>query len=274
MGRFDGKVAFITGGARGQGRSHAVAFAEGGADVVVVDLCRQLPTVQHSMSTEEDLAETVRLVEKTGRDVLAIRADVRDDAAVTDAVAQALDRFGHLDHVVANAGIMATTGEPAEDLQAWRDSIDTMLTGVFYTLRATVPPMVERGAGGSIVITSSTAGLRGVAYDLKLLTPGELGYGSAKHGVLGLMRNYAMALGKYGIRVNCVHPMGVRTPMVDNEFFSDVIASAPPGWMANAMSLGLIEPRDVSEAVTWLCSDEARYVTGISLEVDAGQHLL
>lgn len=274
MGKFEGKVAFITGAARGQGRSHALALAQQGADIAAIDMCRQLPTVQHSMSTEEDLAETVRLVEETGRRILPVRADVRDCEAVADAVDKTLAQFRHIDFVIANAGIMATTGEPSREMQAWRDSVDTMLSGVFFTLSATVPSMVERGAGGSIVITSSTAGLRGVAYGPELLTPGELGYGAAKHGVVGLMRNYAMALGKHRIRVNCIHPMGVRTPMVVNDFFGGVLSAAPPGWMANAMGVDLIEPHDVSNAVAWLCSDEARYVTGTSLEVDSGQHLL
>jgi len=175
---------------------------------------------------------------------------------------------------VANAGIMATTGEPAQQLDAWHASIDTMLSGVYYTLRASLAPMIEGGRGGSIVITSSTSGLRGVAYNVDMLSPGQMGYGAAKHGVIGLMRNFAMALGTYNIRVNCIHPMGVRTPMVVNEFFADVQGSAPPGWLANAMQVGLIEPQDVSDAVLWLCSDEARFVTGSSVAVDGGQLVL
>jgi SDR family mycofactocin-dependent oxidoreductase len=274
MGRFDGKVAFITGGARGQGRSHALALAAEGADIAVLDICAQMPSVQHSMATTEDLAETEKMVRDLGRDFLGVQGDVRNQADVDGAVERTLAQFGHIDIVLANAGIMATTGEPSQQLDAWDDSISTMLSGVFYTLRATTPSMVERGQGGSIVITSSTSGLRGVAYKTDMLSPGQMGYGAAKHGVLGLMRNYAMALGQYRIRVNAIHPMGVRTPMVVNDFFGNVQAEAPPGWMANVFAQGLIEPEDVSNAVVWLCSDESAFVTGSSLAVDSGQLLL
>jgi SDR family mycofactocin-dependent oxidoreductase len=274
MGKFDGKVALITGGARGQGRSHAVNLAREGADIIVVDICRQIASVEHSMSTPEDLAETVRLVEEHDRRVVPIEADVRDYDAVRDAVERGARELGRLDIVVANAGIMATTGAPAQRMDAWHASVDTMLSGVYYTLKSAVTPMLDGGRGGSIVITSSTSGLRGVAYSVDMLSPGQMGYGAAKHGVIGLMRNFAMALGKHGIRVNCIHPMGVRTPMVVNEFFAGVQQSAPPGWMANLLEVGLIEPQDVSNAVLWLCSDEARYVTGSSLAVDSGQLIL
>ena len=274
MGRFDGKVALITGGARGQGRSHAVNFAREGADVIVLDICRQIPSVEHSMATLDDLAETVKLVEEHDRRIVAIETDVRDHDAVQAAVAQGSRELGRLDFVIANAGIMATTGEPSQHLEAWDASIATMLSGVYYTLRASVPALMATGPGGSIVITSSTSGLRGVAYSVDMLSPGQMGYGAAKHGVVGLMRNFAMALGPHGIRVNCIHPMGVRTPMVVNDFFGNVAASAPPGWMANVQQVGLIEPQDVSDSVLWLCSDQARHITGSSLPVDSGQLVL
>jgi SDR family mycofactocin-dependent oxidoreductase len=274
MGRFDGKVAFVTGGARGQGRSHALALAAEGADIAVLDICDQLPTVQHSMANPADLAETEKLVRDLGRDFVGIQGDVRQWDDVEGAVARTLAELGHIDIVLANAGIMATTGEPSQDMQAWHDSIGTMLSGVFYTLRATTPSMIERGQGGSIVITSSTSGLRGVAYKTEMLSPGQMGYGAAKHGVLGLMRNYAMALGQYRIRVNAIHPMGVSTPMVVNDFFGNVQGEAPPGWMANVFAQGLIAPEDVSNAVTWLCSGESKFVTGSSLAIDSGQLLL
>jgi NAD(P)-dependent dehydrogenase (short-subunit alcohol dehydrogenase family) len=175
---------------------------------------------------------------------------------------------------VASAGILANTGEEGRDLQAWHDSVDTMLGGVFFTLQAAVPAMLDRGEGGSIVITSSVAGLRPFAHGLDRLTPGELGYGAAKHGVVGLMRNYALALGEHGIRVNTVHPMGVRTPMVENPFMDELRATAPTGWGANVMGTPILEPRSITDAVLWLCSDEARYVTGVTLPVDAGMMLL
>ena len=273
MGRLSGKVAFITGAARGQGRSHAVRLAEEGADIIAIDLCEQVATVEYSMSSKQDLEETQKMVETLGRRIVASVADVRDFDAVKEAVDHGVSELDRLDYVVANAGIMPTTGSLAREMQAWTDSIDIMLSGVFYTLQATVPHIIAGGDGGSIVITSSTSGLQGVCYDWEKISPGQVGYGAAKHGVVGLMRNYAKALGEHRIRVNSVHPMGVRTPMVVNEFFADVLDAAPPGWMANAMQLDLVEPLDISNAIVWLCSDEARYVTGVTLPVDAGQLL-
>jgi SDR family mycofactocin-dependent oxidoreductase len=274
MGKLDEKVAFITGGARGQGRSHAVTFAREGADIAVFDLCQQIDTVEYPMSRPDDLAETVRQVEALGRRVIAVQGDVRDYETVSSAIERTVSELGRLDIVLANAGIMPTTGEPSTRLQAWDDAIGTMLTGVYYTLKAAMTPMIEAGNGGSMVITSSTAGLSGIAYDVDLLNPGEMGYGAAKHGVVGLMRNFARALGVHKIRVNSVHPMGVRTPMLSNEFFAKIIESAPPGWVANVFGLDLVEPLDISNAMLWLCSDDARYVTGCTLPVDAGQLIL
>jgi SDR family mycofactocin-dependent oxidoreductase len=274
VGKLDGKVAFITGGARGQGRSHAVTFAREGADIAVLDLCAQLDTVEYAMSTPDDLAETVCEVEALGRRVIAVQGDVRDYVTVSGVVERTVSEFGRLDFVLANAGILPATGEPSTRLEAWDDAIGTMLTGVYYTLKASMTPMIEAGNGGSIVITSSTAGLSGIAYDVDLLNPGEMGYSAAKHGVVGLMRNFARALGPHRIRVNSVHPMGVRTPMLTNDFFTKIIESAPPGWCANVLDLDLIEPLDISNAMLWLCSEDARYVTGCTLPVDGGQLVL
>jgi SDR family mycofactocin-dependent oxidoreductase len=275
MGRFDGKVALVTGGARGQGRSHAVRLAAEGADVAVIDVTRQFDSVQYAMSTPEDLAETEKLVRGHGREFLGVTGDVRDEEQVAAAVAQAEERFGGIDLVCANAGILPSTGPHAQRMSAWHDTIATNLSGVFHTLRAVTPGMVERGRGGAIVITGSTSTFRGVAYKTEMLNPGHMAYGAAKAGVLALMRNYAMALGTYGIRVNTVIPAGVKTPMIENEFFTkDLQADAPPGWMANVMERGPVEPGDISDAVLFLLSDQARFVTGTALPVDMGTLLI
>ncbi|MGK5111425.1 MULTISPECIES: mycofactocin-coupled SDR family oxidoreductase [unclassified Geodermatophilus] len=275
MGRFEGKVAFVTGGARGQGRSHAVRLAAEGADVAVIDVTRQFDSVQYAMSTPEDLAETEKLVRDHGREFLGITGDVRDEEQVSAAVAQVEERFGGIDLVCANAGILPSTGPHAQRMSAWHDTIATNLSGVFFTLRAVTPGMVERGRGGAICITGSTSSFRGVAYKLEMLNPGHMAYGAAKSGVLALMRNYAMALGKYGIRVNTVVPAGVDTPMINNEFFTkDLQADAPPGWMANVMEHGLVQPGDISDAVLFLLSDQAKFVTGTALPVDMGTLLI
>jgi SDR family mycofactocin-dependent oxidoreductase len=269
--RFDGKVALVTGGARGQGRSHAVNLAKRGADVVVLDILEQIPSVEYAMSTQEDMDETVKLIEDQDRRVVAVKGDVRKWEDVQNAVKAAISEFGRLDLVSANAGIMPTTGEPSQQLDAWHAAIDTMLTGVYYTLRAATEPMVESGRGGSIVITGSTSTFQGVAFNQKLLNPGQVGYGAAKHGVVAIMRNFAKALGQYNVRVNLVAPQGVRTPMLINPYFGPSVRDgAPPGWMANVMNTDLVEPQDISEAVLWLLSDQARYVTGTSIAVDSG----
>jgi SDR family mycofactocin-dependent oxidoreductase len=269
--RFDGKVALVTGGARGQGRSHAVNLAKRGADVVVLDILEQIPSVEYDMSRQEDMDETVKLIEAEDRRVIPVKGDVRKWDDVQNAVTAAITEFGRLDLVSANAGIMPTTGEPSQQLDAWHAAIDTMLTGVYYTLRAATEPMIESGRGGSIVITGSTSTFQGVAFNQKLLNPGQVGYGAAKHGVVAIMRNFAKALGQYNVRVNLVAPQGVRTPMLVNPYFGPSVRDgAPPGWMANVMNTDLVEPQDISEAVLWLLSDQARYVTGTSIAVDSG----
>jgi SDR family mycofactocin-dependent oxidoreductase len=269
--RFDGKVALVTGGARGQGRSHAVNLAKRGADVVVLDILEQIPSVEYDMSRQNDMDETVKLIEAEDRRVIPLKGDVRKWDDVQNAVKAAVNEFGHLDLVSANAGVMPTTGEPSQQLDAWHAAVDTMLTGVYYTLRAATEPMVESGRGGSIVITGSTSTFQGVAFSQKLLNPGQVGYGAAKHGVVAIMRNFAKALGQFNVRVNLVAPQGVRTPMIVNPYFGPSVRDgAPPGWMANVLNTDVVEPQDVSEAVLWLLSDQARYVTGTTIAVDSG----
>ena len=269
--RFDGKVALVTGGARGQGRSHAVNLAKRGADVVILDILEQIPSVEYDMSRQADMDETVKLIEAEDRRVIPLKGDVRKWDDVQNAVKAAITEFGRLDLVSANAGVMPTTGEPSQQLDAWHAAIDTMLTGVYYTLRAATEPMVDSGRGGSIVITGSTSTFQGVAFNQKLLNPGQIGYGAAKHGVVAIMRNFAKALGQFNVRVNLVAPQGVRTPMIVNPYFGPSVRDgAPPGWMANVLNTDIVEPQDVSEAVLWLLSDQARYVTGTSIAVDSG----
>lgn len=262
MASLQGKVAFITGAARGQGRAHAVKLASEGADIIAVDLCDQIASVPYPMATAEDLAATVKLVEDTaGIRVVARQADVRDRASLTAALDAGLSAFGRLDIVVVNAGIAPMQS----GADGWRDVIDVNLTGSHNTVEVTAPTMIEQGDGGSIVMISSAAGLAGVG----TADPGAIGYAAAKHGVVGLMRLYANLLAQHSIRVNTVHPAGVDTPMVNNEFTRAWLGEVPFD-MANALPVEVMAPEDIADAVAWLVSDAARYVTGVTLPVDAG----
>jgi SDR family mycofactocin-dependent oxidoreductase len=272
MGKLDGKVAFITGVARGQGRSHAVRLAGEGADIVGVDLCAQLGTVAYRMATPEDLAETVKLVEKTGRRMIATAADVRDYEALERIVEEGTSELGGLDIIVANAGISPTLGDKAQQRQAWHDAVDIMLTGAFNTVEAGVGKLLETGRGGSIVIISSAVGLFVPRMDLSVKSHGLWGYVAAKHGVVGLMRAYATVFGPRNIRCNSIHPTGVNTPMVVNEERArSTQEQADVGeHMQNVLPVAMIEPIDISNAIVYLCSDDGRYVTGVTFPVDAG----
>ncbi len=272
MGTLDGKVAFISGGARGQGRANAVRLAKDGADIVTFDICEQIDTCPYPLGTEEELAQTVEQVEALGRRIVAAKADVRDQAAVTKVFDEGLGQFGRVDIVLANAGIMPVLGPTSTVVQAWHDCIDVMLTGVVYTIEAAIPTLVEQNGGGAIVITSSAAGLKGTTRSLRSKTYGMLGYTAAKHGVVGLMRAYANALGSYNIRVNSVHPTGADTPMVNNEAFLGAAPEVPELFeaMTNILPVPLIQADDVSNAIAWLVSDDARYITGATIPVDAG----
>jgi SDR family mycofactocin-dependent oxidoreductase len=272
VGKLDGKVAFITGAARGQGRSHALTLAREGCDIVAVDVCAQIESVAYKMPGPEELDETARLVEKLGRRVVTKIADVRDLDALTAAAAAGAAELGTLDIVLANAGILSMIGELAQTPAAWHDSIDVMLTGVHHTILATMDHLRSHQSG-SIVITSSGAGLKGMAVSLEGSSIGKAGYTAAKFGVVGLMKLYANALGPENIRVNCVHPMVVDTPMVTNPEFEAFIASSPAhvaGMSPRALPVPIVQPEDISNAILWLVSDDARYVTGVQLPVDAG----
>lgn len=267
MASLAGKVAFVTGAGRGQGRAEAVRLASDGANIVAVDICDQIASVPYPMATAEDLAATVQLVEDTGARIVAREADVRDRASLASALQAGLDELGRLDIVVANAGIAPMESGAA----GWRDVIDVNLTGVHNTVEVAMPRLIEQGDGGSIVLISSAAGLVGIGGG----DPGSLGYTAAKHGVVGLMRAYANHLAPHSIRVNSVHPSGVNTPMIDNDhtrqWFANMIANSNrPLDMGNAMPVQVLDADDIAAAVAWLASDEARYITGVTLPVDAG----
>jgi SDR family mycofactocin-dependent oxidoreductase len=266
MGKLEGKVAFITGAARGQGRSHAVRLAQEGADIIAVDICAQIATVSYEMASPEDLAQTVKEVEAEGRRIVARQADVRDVDALRQAFDDGVAELGPVGIVLANAGI-GVGGQNSD--QVWADVIGVNLTGVWNTGRIAIPSMIEAGAGGAIVITSSTAGLLGVGTN----ETGLLGYTAAKSGVVGLMRSWANFLAPHNIRVNCVAPTAVRTPMAQNLSIADLFEVNPAlaSAMQNAMPVDMVEAIDISNAVAWLVSDDARYVTGSVIPVDAGQ---
>jgi SDR family mycofactocin-dependent oxidoreductase len=266
MGRLDGRVAFITGAARGQGRSHAVLLAQEGADIIGVDLCEQMATVPYPMSTPEDLEQTVKEVEAEGRRMVARQADVRDPDAMRRAFEEGTAELGPVTIVLANAGIGPVSPEPTD--QDWHDVIGVNLTGVFNAGRVAIPSMIENGQGGAIVLTSSTAGLIGIGSN----APGMLGYTAAKHGVIGLMRSWANYLAPHNIRVNAVAPTGVSTPMTVNDHLAKLFEQEPgiAAGMQNALPVEMVDAIDISNAILWLVSDAARYVTGITLPVDAG----
>ncbi|MDT3444933.1 MULTISPECIES: mycofactocin-coupled SDR family oxidoreductase [unclassified Pseudofrankia] len=272
-GRVDGKVALVTGAAQGQGRSHAVRLAEEGADIIAVDICERIASVPYPQGTEEGLRETASAVEALGRKIFAVRADVRDFEQLKRAVDDGVALLGHLDVVSAGAGIL-NFGELASLSDAdWQDLMDVNLTGVWHTCKAAVPHLRAAG-GGSMILTSSTAGFIGM--------PGIGHYVAAKHGVIGLMKTLALELGGDKIRVNTVNPTNVKTDMLMNDavfarFAPDLPAEErtlenliPRFKAPHALDVGWIDPIDVSNAVLWLASDESRYVTGVSITIDAG----
>jgi len=276
-GRVEGKVAFVTGAARGQGRSHAVRLAQEGADIIALDICGPIrDNALIEPSTPEDMAETVEAVKGLNRRIVTVQADVRDFDAVKAAVDDGVAQLGRLDIIVANAGI-GTGGSPLHQTDEfdWQEMQDINLSGVWKTVKAAVPHIIEGGKGGSIILTSSVGGLK--AY------PNTGPYIAAKHGVVGLMRSFAVELGEHFIRVNTVHPTNVNTPMFMNEgamkmFRPDLENPGPDDLKVAAqfmhvLPIGWVEPEDISNAVLFLASDESRYVTGLTLTVDAGSTL-
>jgi (+)-trans-carveol dehydrogenase len=272
-GRVEGKVAFVTGAARNQGRSHALRLAQEGADIIAVDICEPVPSIEmYPPATQEDLAQTAKLIEELDRRVVTTKVDVRDSAGLQAAVDAGVAELGRLDIVCANAGVFEI--QPALELTdaAWREMIDINLTGVWNTCRAALPHLVAGGRGGSIVITSSTAGLKG--------TPNTVHYTAAKHGVVGIMRTIANEFASHSIRCNTVHPTGVDTVMIQNEKTWGLFepdnphptreSAAPIFESTNALPVPWVEPIDISNAILFLASDEARYITGVTLPVDAG----
>jgi SDR family mycofactocin-dependent oxidoreductase len=271
MGSLEGKVAFITGVARGQGRSHAVRLAAEGAGIIGVDICADIASNGYPMAGRDELDETVGLVEAQGGKMLASVADVRDFHAVKSALDAGVEQFGRLDIVCANAGIATMAFRELtddEDLQMWTDVVDVNLVGSFHTAKAAIPHLIAGQRGGSIVFTSSTAGLRGFGG----LQGGGLGYAASKHGIVGLMRTLANALAPHSIRVNTVHPTAVNTMMAVNPAMTAFLEHYPDGGphLQNPMPVGLLEPEDISAAIAYLVSDAAKYVTGVTFPVDAG----
>jgi SDR family mycofactocin-dependent oxidoreductase len=275
VGRLDGRVALITGAARGQGRAIAAKFAAEGADLLLCDICAQLESVRYPMGTVDELDETVALVRSHGRDCIAEIADVRDLDALEAVVAKGVERFGRLDAVCANAGIVSFKGFLELSRDAWDEMIAVNLTGVFNTVRAAAPPMIERGHG-SVVLTSSTNAVEG--------GQGLSHYTAAKAGVLGLLQAFALELAPFGIRVNAVLPGPVLTPMTDNaqvrlyatgrrDATTDDLAEATRSWVALAGRHAL-PASAVADTAIWLASDESLNVTGVQIPVDAGHLVL
>jgi SDR family mycofactocin-dependent oxidoreductase len=275
-GALEGKVAFVTGAARGQGRAHAIRFAREGADVVAIDICGPVSdTITYPMPTSEDLAETARLVEAEGRKVLAREVDIRDLAAQKQVVADAVEQFGRLDILVANAGVLSWGRLFEIDEDQWDSVVNVNLSGTWRTIRAVVPAMIEAGNGGSIIIVSSSAGLKA--------TPGNGHYAASKFGLVGLTNALALEVGEFGIRVNSIHPYSIMTPMIEPEAMGAIFSKYPTYLHSFAPmpykpvshdgKAGLQEfmtPEEVTDVVTWLAGPGSATISGSQIAVDRG----
>jgi SDR family mycofactocin-dependent oxidoreductase len=275
-GSLDGRVAFVTGAARGQGRAHCVRLADEGADIVAIDICGPVSdSITYPPATPEDLDETVRGVEATGRKILARQVDTRDSAALRQVVADGVEQFGRLDILVANAGVLSwgRLWELSDD--QWETVIDVNLSGTWRTIRAAVPAMIDAGNGGSIIIVSSAAGVKA--------TPGNGHYAASKHGLTALTNTLALELGEYGIRVNSIHPYSIDTPMIEREAMMAIFAKHPSFLHSFApMPLNprdhggkrhrneFMAPEEVSDVVVWLAGDGSATLSGSQIAVDRG----
>jgi SDR family mycofactocin-dependent oxidoreductase len=271
MGRLEGKVAFITGVARGQGRSHAVRLAAEGANIIGIDICADISANSYPMATRDELDETIALVETEGGKMLGEVADVREFDQVKAAVDAGVEQFGRLDIVLANAGIAPVAFRELtieEELDQWKAATSVNLDGAYHTAWAAIPHLLAGNRGGVIIFTSSTAGLRGFGG----LQGGGLGYAASKHGIVGLMRTLANALAPASIRVNTVHPTAVNTMMAVNPAMTEFLENYPDGapHLQNPMPVELLEPENISAAIAFLASDEGKYITGVTFPVDAG----
>jgi SDR family mycofactocin-dependent oxidoreductase len=271
MGRMDGKVAFITGAGRGQGRAHAVRLAEEGADIVALDVLEDLEGFAYPMASLADRDETVAQVRSLGRRIIFEKANVRDLPRLQEVASAGIAEFGHIDVVVTNAGAASPAVSYEMTEETFVETIDTFLTSTWRTIRAVAPHMIEAERGGSIIMISSTSALIGVA--------NMAHYVAAKHGVTGLMKACAIELGPFDIRVNAVASSNVNTPMLQRPEIREVWTGDPAATDEEVMSVMAamhildvpwVEPVDISHAVLWLASDEARYVTGSTIPVDAG----
>jgi SDR family mycofactocin-dependent oxidoreductase len=269
MGELDNTVAVITGAARGQGRSHAVALAQHGADIIALDVCADIDAIPYPLATKADLETTAELVRDAGRKVVPVVADVRDLAALEAGVASGIDELGDIDIVVANAGVVAIGNPEPRAEPVFTTIVDTNLKGVWHTLVATVPSIVRKGRGGSVVLVSSSQGLIGRGGDG---SAAMFAYAASKHGVVGMMRSAANAYAQHRIRVNAVNPGGVATPMIINDFVINGMAANPNPAISQTLlpDVPLVDAHDVTEAVLWLVSPRSRYITGITVPVDAG----
>jgi SDR family mycofactocin-dependent oxidoreductase len=275
-GPLEGRVAFITGAARGQGRAHAIRLAGEGADIIAIDVCGPISeSITYPLATPEELAETVRAVEATGRKVLAREVDIRDLAALQQVVADGVEQFGRLDILVANAGVLSWGRIWEMSEEQWDTVIDVNLNGTWRTVRAVVPAMIEAGNGGSIIIVSSSAGLKA--------TPGNAHYAASKHGLVALTNSLALEAGEFGIRVNSIHPYSIETPMVEKEAMMAIFAKHPSYIHSFAPmpfrpvdhegKKGLQEfmtPEEVSDVVAWLAGDGSATISGSQIAVDRG----